>query len=152
MRVIKAGLASGVVGGALDLIAACVVYPAMYKIPAIRIPQSIASGVLGADAYKGGAGAALLGVGLHFFIAIVAGFVLAVAMNASARLRRMAIATGAVFGVAVYYFMQKIVLPLSQAVVREPDLTALATGLATHVLLFGVPMALVAKRFLTSKG
>lgn len=152
MRVVKAGLASGAVGGVLDLIAACVVYPAMYKIPVIRIPQSIATGVLGSDAYEGGTNAALLGVGLHFFIAIVAGFVLAFAMNASARLHRMAIATGAVFGVAVYYFMQKIVLPLSQAAVREPDVTALATGLVIHVLIFGIPMALVAKRFLTSKG
>ncbi len=152
MRIIKAGLASGVAGGALDLIAACAVYPAMYKIPIISIPQSIASGVLGADAYKGGAQVAALGVGLHFFIAVVAGFVLALVMNVSARLQRMAIATGAAFGVAVYYFMQKIVLPLSQAAVREPDAMALATGLAIHIFIFGIPMALVARRFLSSKG
>ncbi len=152
MSIVKAGLASGAVGGALDLIAACVVYPAMYKIPVIRIPQSIASGVLGADAYEGGAIAAALGVALHFFISVVAGFALAFAMKASARLHRMAIATGAVFGVAVYYFMQKIVLPLSQALVREPDFMALATGLAIHIFIFGVPMALVARRFLYLKG
>jgi hypothetical protein len=148
MSVTKAGLGAGLLGGTLDLAAAMTVYPAMYGLPVIRIPQSIASGVLGSRAYAGGVPAALLGVGLHFFIALVAGLVLAAAMARVAPLRRSVLGTGAGFGIAMYFFMQKVVLPLSQAALRAPDTTALAVGLAIHVLIFGIPMALLARRLL----
>jgi hypothetical protein len=51
MSIAKAGLAAGIVGGAFDLAAATTIYPAMYGIPPLRILQSIASGVLGTQAY-----------------------------------------------------------------------------------------------------
>ncbi len=101
-----------------------------------------------ASGLVGGARTALLGVGLHFFIAVVAGFVLAIAMTRIAALRLSVLITGAGFGIAVYFFMQKIVLPLSQVSMRQPDATGMAVGLAIHVLIFGVPMALVARRLL----
>jgi hypothetical protein len=59
-----------------------------------------------------------------------------------------ALVAGAGFGIAVYFFMQKIVLPLSQVSLRDPDATGMVVGLAIHVLIFGVPMAFVVRRLL----
>jgi hypothetical protein len=151
MSIAKAGLAAGIVGGAFDLAAATTIYPAMYGIPPLRILQSIASGVLGAQAYEGGMPTALLGVGLHFFIAIVAGFVLAVALARVTALRQPVFVTAAGFGIGVYFFMQLIVLPLSQFAQRELSLAAHAVGLAIHVFIFALPMVLVARRLLAGR-
>lgn len=144
----KAGLIAGLIGGALDILAALVIYPALYGAEPLRILQSIASGVQGPAAYQGGAAAAALGLALHFFIAIVAGLVLAAAMARAGALRRFALTTGALFGVAVYFFMQKIVLPLSNADAQNADGEAMAVGIAIHIFLFGVPMALAVRSVL----
>lgn len=148
MSIAKAGLAAGIVGGTFDLAAATTIYPAMYGIPPLRIVQSIASGVLGARAYEGGMQTALLGASFHFLIAIVAGFVLAVALARIAALRQSVAVTAAGFGIAVYFFMQLIVLPLSQFAQRELSLTAHAVGLAIHIFIFALPMVLVARELL----
>ncbi|GAB4522553.1 MAG: hypothetical protein Kow00133_10170 [Amphiplicatus sp.] len=150
--VIKAGIAAGVVGGALGLAAAMTIYPAMGGFALIRAPQSVASGVMGGAAYEGGVATALYGAGLHFFIAVFAGLTLAAAMSLYEPLRRMVFATGVVFGGAMYVFMNHVVAPLSRAVVGEPDATGIVIGVLIHFFLFGVPMAYVARRLLTAKG
>jgi hypothetical protein len=154
MRILKAGLIAGLAGGALDIIAAMTIYPAMYPGATwMRVLQSVAAGVLGREAARaGGMGTALLGLALHMLIAICAGLVLAYAMKHEAALRRLAPLTGAGFGVAMYYFMQKIVLPLSATGGGgAPDAKGLAVGLAIHIFIFGVPMALIARQFLSEK-
>jgi hypothetical protein len=59
-------------------------------VPPIRICQSIARGVLGREAFAGGAGTAALGVVLHFIIALA--MALAYAMVASRVRPRAALA------------------------------------------------------------
>ncbi len=149
---LKAGLIAGLIGGALDIIAAMTIYPAVYQgSTATRVLQSVAAGAIGPEAARGGGmGTALLGLGLHFFIAVCAGFALAYAMAREETLRRLWPFTGAGFGIVMYYFMQKIVLPLSATggVGAAPDAKALALGLAIHILFFGVPMALAARQIL----
>jgi hypothetical protein len=148
MKIVKAGLAAAFIGGALDILAALTIYPAIYGAKPLRILQSIASGVQGPAAYQGGTASAALGLGLHFLIALAAGFVLTVAMARVEILRRYTLVTGAGFGVAVYFFMQKIVLPLSNAAASQPDMKAMSIGLAIHIFLFGVPMALAVRHVL----
>jgi len=152
---LRAGAAAGVVGGALDIIAAMTVYPALYKgATAMGVLQSVAAGVLGREAARaGGWGTAMLGLGLHFFIALCAGFALALAMAREGALRRLWPFTGAAFGVLMYYFMQTIVLPLSATGGgNPPDARGLALGLAIHILCFGAPMAFAVRAMLPEKG
>src|SRR5207245_11391817 len=66
-RPFPAILLGGLIVGALDLIYAILVYSPQKPI---RIPQTIASGVLGMKSYSGGAQTAALGVVLHFLIAL----------------------------------------------------------------------------------
>ena len=68
---IRAIVLGGLIAGFCDLTYAMTYY-AMRGVPAIRIPQSIASGVLGSDSFKGGWETAVLGVVLHFFTAFCA--------------------------------------------------------------------------------
>lgn len=151
MRSLKAGLAAGLVGGALDIIAALTIYPAVYAgLTPMQVLQSVASGVQGAAAGSGGWASAMLGLGLHFLIALAFGLVLAAAMARLAISQRLWPLTGAIFGVCVYFFMQKVVLPLSMVPMGNgPDAKAMAIGLAIHIFIFGIPTAFVARQFLS---
>ena len=62
-RPLSAILVGGFIVGTLDLVYAIAVYSPKHPI---LIPQTIASGVLGAKAYSGGGATAVLGVVLHF--------------------------------------------------------------------------------------
>lgn len=148
MKLIRAGVAAGLVGGTLDLIAAMVVYPAVFGNSALQIVQAVASGVEGPSAFAAGWRSALLGVCLHFFIAAVAGCVLAAAMTKAPALRRHVLLTGATFGIGVFFFMQLVVVPLSKAPTGNLEPLRLTIGIAIHVLALGAPMALLAKRSL----
>jgi hypothetical protein len=114
----------------------------------VRVLHSIASGVLGADAYRGGARTAALGVALHFVIAFGAA---AVYYAASRRLRflvRRPVVSGLLYGVAVYLFMNLVVLPLSAIPFKVSYAPAVfATGLVVHMLCVGLPIALAVRRF-----
>lgn len=146
---LKAGVLTGLAGGALDFAAASIIYPLAYQgLTVTRIWQSVAEGVMGKPAYDGGTGSALLGVGLHFFIALCAGLVLAFTMSRAEIFRRLWPVSGALYGVAMYYFMQKIVLPLSLIGPREADAKSLAIGLGIHIFIFGMGSALVAAALL----
>jgi len=68
-RALAAILWGGVIAGAFDLTYATVFY-SFRGVKPIRVSQSIASGLLGPKAYEGGVATAILGVVLHFVIAM----------------------------------------------------------------------------------
>lgn len=142
-------LVGGGIAGALD-IAYAIGFSAWRGIPAERLLQLVASGLLGASAYDGGAATALLGLALHFLISLAAAAVFyIVASRYLHGLMRHAVASGVLFGLAVFAVMNFVVLPLS-AFPHEVRFTPLATGtnLASHMFLFGVPIALATRRAL----
>lgn len=146
---LKAGLITGLAGGALDFAAASLIYPAAYKgVTFERIWQSVAEGVLGKASYDGGAATIALGIALHFFIATCAGVVLAFVMSRAEIFSRLWFVSGAAYGVAMYYFMQLVVLPLSQVGLRHPDMKSTLIGLGIHIFIFGIGSAFVASRLL----
>ncbi len=148
-KVLRAGLFTGLAGGALDFAAASIIYPLAYPgLTVMRIWQSVAEGVLGKASYDGGLQTALLGVGLHFFIALCAGIVLAAVMSQVEIFVRLWPISGAVYGVSMYYFMQLVVLPLSKIGPRDPDMKSIAIGLGIHIFIFGPGSAYVASRLL----
>jgi uncharacterized membrane protein YagU involved in acid resistance len=111
-----AGLACGV----LDIMAALVVYGSMGLKP-LRLLQGIAAGVLGPKSFQGGMATALLGLALHFVIAFGAATLYFAVSRSMRILVEQAALCGALYGVAVYFFMNRIVVPLSGAVsTRSP--------------------------------
>ena len=141
----QAILLGGLGAGVLDLIGACVTNAPRGVTP-LRVAQSIASGLLGAKAFQGGYKTAALGVGLHFVIALGAA---AAFCLTSARLRWLVerpYLSGALYGIAVYWFMQLIVLPLSAIPFKlNFSWPAVTTGLIVHVLCVGLPIALAVR-------
>lgn len=111
----------------------------------IRMLQAIASGALGKEAFQGGYATALLGLGFHFFIAFT---VFATYYFASRVLRPLvthALALGALYGIAVYFFMQFVVFPLSAiGSVKHPP-AVLIDGILTHVFCVGLPTGFVVR-------
>jgi hypothetical protein len=112
----------------------------------LRILQSVASGLLGAAAYKGGLRTAALGLVLHFFIATTAAAVYYAASRRLEVLLRRPMISGLVYGVVVYVVMNLVVVPLS-AIGRRPGLSTLTVVIVVvHMLCVGLPIALVVTR------
>ena len=131
--------------GTLDIVDAFVFFGLRSGTSPVRILQSIASGWLGRAAFSGGAGAAALGAITHYFIAfgIVATYF--VVSRRVAVLTRHPIACGIVFGLFVYLFMNRAVIPLSAiGAATWPALPVLANGLLIHAFGIGIPSALFA--------
>jgi hypothetical protein len=148
-RAFRAILWGGLMAGVFDIIFAFVFYSLKGSTP-LRILRSVASGLLGADAPKGGLGTAALGLVLHFVIAFGAAAVYYAASRGLKVLVRRAVVCGLLYGVAVYLFMNFVVLPLS-AIPFKPTypLDVLLIGLAGHMLLIGLPIALAVRRYST---
>jgi len=117
---VRAVLWAGFACGVLDITAALVVYGYFGAKP-VRLLQGIGSGLLGPKAFDGGLATALLGLLCHFVIAFGAAAVYFVASRGIRFLIQNAVLSGVLYGVAVYFFMNRIVVPLSAALsVRFP--------------------------------
>jgi len=139
-------LTGGAIAGAIDITYA-IVFSGLRGVSATRVLQSVASGLLGAPAYQGGTSTAVLGLCLHFLIALSAAAIFYLASGWIVFLTRQAVVSGILYGVVIYAVMNFVVLPLSAfpQKVRFPPLV-LATGLLVHMFGIGLPMALAARR------
>lgn len=147
-RPAKAICWGGLIAGTLDLTAACVVSWLRASVPPMRIMQSVASGLLGASAYDGGAKTAALGVVLHYFIATSWVVVFYLASRKLRFLIERPIPWGLVYGVIVYVLMNFVVLPLSAFPLRTPPtLTSRIINLVIIMFCIGLPIALIVRRF-----
>lgn len=111
--------------------------------------QYIASGLIGRASYEGGWATVLLGVSLHFLIAFIWATIYYGASLILPALIRRALMCGTIYGVAVYFAMQIIVLPLSA--IRKPPFSFAAPrqmlqGIIVHIICVGLPIALLARR------
>ncbi len=142
LAVLWAGFACGV----LDITAAFVVY-GFFGAKPVPLLQGIASGLLGPKAFDGGLATALLGLLCHFVIAFGAAIVYFVASRALRVLVDQAVVFGALYGVAVYFFMNRIVLPLSAVAKRPFSLKLMIVGVVIHIFCVGLPISLSLRRF-----
>ena len=142
-------MAGGVIAGVLD-IADALVFHGFRGVAPGRVLQAIASGLLGRQAFAGGTGSAILGLGLHVVIAFGAAAIYAVASLRLPILLARPLLCGPIYGLAVYAVMQFVVLPLSafRAGPPPPPGTTdwnLVNLLLAHVFFVGLPIALAAR-------
>jgi hypothetical protein len=131
----------GLVAGTLDLLQACILF-------GWDIPLAIAAGLLGQQAFQGGAGTYILGVLLHFFIALSAATLYYAASRRLVFLREHPLVCGLFFGGAVEQVMNLVVLPLSALHARGPyKLHDLILGLVVHMVVIGLPISFSVRRF-----
>ena len=137
---------AGVVGATCDIVYA-ILYYGWKGIPAERILQTVASGLLGKSAFDGGWPAAALGLACHYGIVIVAAALFYAVARRWAWPREEPISAGLVYGLGIYGFMNFVVLPLSAYPypLRFALLTT-ATGLLVHMLGVGLSISLITRR------
>ena len=132
----------GLLAGTGDL-----VFALSYYGLKLRVFQGVAAGLIGREAaLAGGPATFALGVVLHYLIALVwAALFCVAALRLPALLRHAAVA-GLAYGLVVYFGMNNVVLPLSalRTPFWPPKLDAAA--MAAHCLVFGLPIALAARR------
>jgi hypothetical protein len=137
---VSAILAGGLLAGTFDAISAFLTF-------GWKMTYGIASGVLGANAFAaaktGNAAIWVLGLALHYLIALSAA---AIYCGASRRLTflRTHFLFGAVCcGIGVFLVMNLIVLPLSAVpfAVGPFAVEGMRKGLGIHIVLIGLPIA-----------
>jgi hypothetical protein len=137
-------ITAGVLVGILDILAAFIVRYWFTRASPVRVLQGIASGLLGPAAFTGGAATAVLGMFLHLAIAFAVAGVYYAASRRWRILVQHPIVSGVLYGVAVHWVMNQIVLPLSRLPIgpRTPPLSFTLAMVVVHMLFVGLPIAL----------
>jgi hypothetical protein len=139
-------LVGGGIAGLLDITYA-IVFSGLHGVPAMRILQSVSSGLLGKAAFDGGTPIAALGLALHFLIAFSAAAIFYAASRRLPTLVRRAFAAGIVYGLGIYLVMNFVVLPLSAFPGKFKFIpTLFAADLFVHMFFVGLPIALATRR------
>ncbi len=129
--------------GVLDIAFVIVLY-GLKGVSALRILQGVAAGLIGREAAaSGGTATALLGLGVHFAIAVV---VAAMFVGLARILRWLAeypFISGPAYGIVVWLAMNVIVLPLTATPPRSFPPPGWPPILIAHVLCVGLPIALI---------
>ena len=143
-------LAGGLVAGALDIAYACLFWAVRSGVPARRILQSVAAGLLGPASFQGGRATAALGLGLHFFIALSMSVAYYLAARLWPVLGRRPVVYGAAYGLVLYAVMNYVVVPLSAAGRGSKDPLWIVLSIVAHMVLVGIPIAVCTGRALRS--
>jgi hypothetical protein len=139
-------LAGGFVAGTLDIAYAPIFRALKRGVPATRIFQSVAAGLLGRASFQGGGRTAALGLVLHYFIALSMSITYYLVARRWPLLRRRPALCGAGYGLLLYGVMNYIVVPFSAAGRGSKDPLWIILSIAVHMVLIGVPIALFTRR------
>lgn len=143
----KAILSVTFVTGSLDILLAILWYAVLQKqTTALKILQSIASGLFGMQAYRGGMRMALVGLSLHYFITLLFVSFYFVIYPTFTPLKKYPFAAGILYGLAIWMLMNLIVLPFTFRSLGTPDLSSAITGAMIVVTAISLPLS-----FLTNK-
>lgn len=141
-------IGGGLIAGTLDGLGAVIYYKAAMGISPRLIFQNIAGGLLGFSAFSGGRPTAVLGLALHYCIAVGAAAVFYVASLRWPALYRRPWIFGPAFGIVVYLVMHYVVIPLSSLPPRRVPMgwPEFLDQIFSHLFFVGLPIALVAWR------
>jgi hypothetical protein len=141
---IKPIIIAGLTAGTLDAIGAIVVYNAN----PFRMFQHIASGAIGHEqAFSGEWATALLGAGIHFFIAFCWTIIFFLIFPSIQKFRINRFILGILYGAVVWVIMNMIVLPLSQIAGGPLALKQVLIGMSILMVMIGIPISLFAHRY-----
>lgn len=138
----KRVLCAWLVAGTLDIADAIVFIGWIKGAGTKRVLQFIASGLLGVRAFQGGWTSAMLGLDIHFFIALCTTLTYyRLSRKFPVLLKRWAV-YAPIYGLGVFFFMHYGVVPLSRAPKQGPaSIASLANLIFSHVFFMGLTMA-----------
>jgi tetrahydromethanopterin S-methyltransferase subunit F len=153
-RALRAIVGGGLLGGFFDITFACVVWAIRAGVTPIRVGQSVASGLLGREAaLAGGVSTGILGLVLHFVMAMIMAAVYYGAATRIPLLVKHAVPCGLAYGLGIYCVMNFVVLPLSAIgkMGGNGPLVILIPEILVHMVGVGLTIALFTRAALTAK-
>jgi uncharacterized membrane protein YagU involved in acid resistance len=149
--VAKAILWSGLVAGVLDSLAGVVVYYIYFGLNPLQVLQFIASGIYGPSAINGGFLMIIVGVVFHFVIAYTVAIIYYYAYPKIKILGEQKVAVGLVYGLGIWLVMNLLILPYTNIPKSPFDLSLAIVGIVWHMVLVGLPVALIVAKHYESK-
>ncbi|HTV82952.1 MAG TPA: hypothetical protein VME18_09910 [Acidobacteriaceae bacterium] len=137
----------GLIAGTLD-ISENLVFNAFRHITPAMVFQYIASGLTGPWAFHAGSASILLGVAIHYVIAMAWTLIFYLASRRLTLLVRRPVMCGLAYGALVYLIMNLVVLPLAR-VPRAPVAMTLASrisGVLALLVCVGLTVALLTRQ------
>jgi len=134
--------AATLVAGTLDILAAIGMTLAFGR-PVDAMLRYVASGPF-PDAKQWGASGAAIGLAVHFALMAIMATAFVLAANRLPRLKAQPVYWGVAYGLVTYVAMNLIVVPLRFG--TTPSAIGIASQLLFHILLVGIPIALIARR------
>ncbi len=135
-KLLRPILVGGALAGTFDLTAAFITF-------GLGNPRVIAGGLLGRQAWHGGAGTWILGVLLHYSIAFGAAAIYCLSSRRLGFLKDHWLVCGLFYGIAIFLVMNLIVLPLSAYHYTGPyQYRGLLQGILVHMFIIGLPISL----------
>jgi hypothetical protein len=131
--------------GVLDGLAAIITFGLRGTTPD-RVFQGIAFGLIGRATYTGGWPTVLLGILLHFIVALGVVAVYVAASRAAPALARRPLVFGPIYGMVAFFVMNLVVIPLSVIGTVTLRWPGAINGLLIHALLVGPPAAVAAAK------
>ncbi len=134
------------IAGTLDILAA-VILSSIYGAGPLPMLRYVASGPFPAAKEWGTAGS-ILGLAVHFALMAIMVTIFVLAATRLRQLWEKPLLWGLVYGLATYVVMNWIVVPVRFQASLPPSTRAIVTQLFCHIVLVGIPVALVtAKHF-----
>lgn len=144
--ILKPILVATLVAGTLDILAATILTLVRGGQP-MNMLRTVASGPFpGATGW--GVQGSLLGLAVHFALMAIMVTVFMLAASRWRRLWERPLLWGLLYGLATYVAMNLIVVPLRWPAAFPPSPLSVATQLFCHMILVGIPIALIARRYL----
>jgi len=139
-------LIAGIIAGTLDSVAASVVFYFKLDLSPAQVMQYIASALYGAEAFSGGAAMVIIGTLLHFMISFIIAGVYFYLFPVIKLLRERPVISGLLLGIAIWLFMNLVIIPFSKIQPTPFELSAVVISVIWHMVLVGLPISLITKR------
>ena len=144
---IKLILGTALLVGTLDISAAFLNSYIRADVSPIIVLQFIASGLIGDPSFEGGILTALLGLVLHYFIALAWTFIdfyFISKINFTAKYKYSA---GLLYGIFIWLIMNLVVVPLSNTPVLHLDSVQKLIGISFIIFLIGLPISIMYHKY-----
>jgi len=146
--IVKPVATATLISGSLDILFAMILTVAFGRqIP--NMLRYVASGPYPA-ATEMGAGGAILGLVVHFTLMAIMATTFMLVVRSRPQLLDKPWLAAIGFGLATYFVMNWMVVPLRFGSPLPPKTLSIATQLFAHIFLVGLPFAFTARRFLRS--
>lgn len=142
---------SGLLVGTLDILTALIKYYLATDNNPLFIFKYITSGILGTDAFTGGTDIILIGLLLHYIIAMAFTMLFYLLYSRIPLLSKNKIITGILYGVFIWLVMNLVIVPLSNTPKSPFNFSHALQEMTILIVMIGLPLSFLAHYFFHQK-